>query len=173
MNRKMVQLSGLAFLLFVLEATTCWACRAAPQEQLMSANEQIILASDISVARVVSATPTIDGKTEYEFIVQRRIKGANKLFFAVTGSSAPQKDTSFNNHENPEFWQRGGGRLSIDTECVIHPNFIVGDSYIAFIGLPITKRSFEKIETPNGMINLQDKWLLYVETKLHGLTQKE
>ena len=80
LDKLRVPLGRLALVFFVLATKTCWACHTPPQEQMMSADEQIILASDVSIARVVRATPRIDGKTEYEFIVQQRILGRMRCF---------------------------------------------------------------------------------------------
>lgn len=138
----------------------------------MSPDEQILRAPNISIAKAVSETATADGRTEYKFIVQRRLIGPDEMDFTVSGVAAPLNDTSYDSHEDPRFWQRGGGRLFADTSCAIRPSFVVGNSYIAFLGSTLTKRSFEKIEATNGVVNLKDKWLRYIEEKLHALKQQ-
>ena len=51
------------------------------------------------------------------------------------------------------------------------PSFVVGESYLSFMGQAFTRRSFEKITSVNGAPNGEDKWLLYVEAKLKGVMQ--
>src|SRR5471030_610153 len=113
LSRKASKYCHLTFILVMLEVPACWACRAPPREQLVSVDEQIMLASDISVATVVRATPTVDGKIEYKFLVQKRIIGPYRNFFTVTGHNSMNRpeDGSFNRHQSEDFWQRGGGRL--------------------------------------------------------------
>jgi len=167
MNRFKCQ-AGLA-LFFSLSFQHCWACRAPPQEQVIGVDEQLEKAFDVSVATVVRETP-MDGQVEYEFLVQKRILGAARGSFTLKFPNAPQHqdERSFDNHQAERFWQRGGGRLFSDTACVIAPTFVVGHSYLAFVGQPITRRSFERIESSSGQLNFNDKWLQYVEAKLHG-----
>jgi hypothetical protein len=53
-----------------------------------------------------------------------------------------------------------------DADCVIHPGFAVGSSYLVFLGGASTRRSFEKIDMVNSTINQDDKWLVYVKEQL-------
>lgn len=139
----------------------------------MSPDEQISGASNISIAKMVDEIPMADGRTKYKFLVQRRLIGSDDQEFTVWGVAAPLNDTSYDSHDDPSFWQRGGGRSFADTSCAIRPSFLVGNSYIVFFGSTPTKRSFEKIEAANGVVNLQHKWLIYIEEKLHSLDQKK
>lgn len=142
---------------------TCWACRVAPESQFIGVDQQLALALDVSVAKVVHATAPADGQTEYEFEVQKRIVGPDRQRFTIVGASHQVEDPGkdFDRHSDEVFWRRGGGRLFSGTDCKIHPTFVVGESYLAFVGPPITKRSFERID-----ISGSDKWLSYVETAL-------
>ncbi|MCU6497608.1 hypothetical protein LPN04_07380 [Rugamonas sp. A1-17] len=160
--------AGLA-LFFTIPFQYCWACHAPPQEQLIGVDEQLAKALDVSVATVVRATP-MDGQMEYEFLVQKRIVGSARGSFTLKFHDTPQRqdEQSFDNHQAERFWQRGGGRLFNDTTCLIDPTFVVGHSYLAFVGQPITRRSFERIESTSGQLNFNDKWLQYVEAKLRG-----
>lgn len=139
----------------------------------MSVDEQIRLASDVSVAKVIQATVMADGQTAYEFLVYRRLAGSDQQRFTVVGHAARANDDrkDFDNHTDDGFWKLGGGRLFNDTDCVIHPAFVVGESYLAFVGQPLTRRSFERVATVDGHINSDDKWLSYVDTKLRGAKQ--
>lgn len=160
-------------MVFASGAQICWACYSPPQNQLMSVDRQIALASDVSVAKVIRATALGDGNTEYEFLVQERIAGPFRPRFTIVGHGVPSNDDrgDFGNHTDEAFWRGGGGRLFNDTDCVIHPTFVVGASYLAFVGQTITRRSFERIATSNGHFNASDKWLAYVETALRGARQ--
>ena len=64
-----VRLRNLALLLCALVVQDAWACRVAPAMQLMSVDEQVTLASDVSVARVTRATPLNGKEVEYQFFV--------------------------------------------------------------------------------------------------------
>lgn len=57
--------------------------------------------------------------------------------------------------------------LCTAAEAALQPK-VVSHSYLAFVGQPITRRSFERIESASGQLNFNDKWLQYVEAKLHG-----
>lgn len=158
---------GLMLLVFVLVAQDCWACRKAPEEQLIGADEQIMRATDVSVARVVSATPVAGGQVEYRFVVLERLAGANENMFTVPGrdGTGAGNDT-FDNHASPAFWERGGGRVMNGGDCMIHPRFLVGGTYLVFLGSPWTWRSFEQIAAVDGLVDEREKWLVYVRARL-------
>lgn len=157
-------------MVFAFGAPACWACHSPPREQTIGVDEQIWLASDVSVAKVVNASVTADGQTEYEFLVYRRIAGEDRQRFTVIGSGklANHNQSDFAKHTDDAFWRAGGGRLFNDTDCVIHPTFVLGASYLAFLGQPITRRSFERIGTSSDHIDSSDKWLSYIEAKMRG-----
>jgi hypothetical protein len=156
----------VALLLFAAGSRICWACRATPHAQLMSPDEQIAGASNIAIAKAVSESATADGRIEYKFIVQRRLLGADEREFTVNGGKAALHDTSYDSHADPGFWHRGGGRSSADTACLISPVFSVGKSYIVFLDSTPTRRSFERIDVRDGIVDENDKWLLYIRKKL-------
>jgi hypothetical protein len=139
---------------------------------LIGVDEQIRGATDISVAKVERASAA-HGVATYEFVVKRRLAGLNQESFTLVGSDNVRlhKDTSFDHHQAAIFWKRGGGRLINGGDCLIHPTFVVGESYLVFRGQPLTWRSAEKIETVDGSFDQQDKWLQYVEAKLQALKQ--
>lgn len=134
----------------------------------MSVELQVASATDVSVATVVDAIPLADGEVEYHFQVLERLAGFDRIGFTVVGRSGERygQDTTFDSHTDPAFWTRGGGRVMNDTDCVIYPGFIVGDSYLVFLGAPFTRRSFEKIDVINGKIDHGDRWLAYVKAAL-------
>jgi hypothetical protein len=162
-----------AIVVLAIASETCQACRAPPEEQLMSIDRQVALARDVSVATVTQATATADGHIEYEFLVLRRIAGSPRTSFTLSGSAGGARNvgSTFNHHQDDAFWQPGGGRLFNDTACVIQMKFVVGETYLAFVGQPLTRRSFERIDVSDANANLNDKWLLFVEARLSGPRQ--
>ena len=156
-------------LLLALAAPAAEACRAPPARQLIAPDEQVRLAMDVALGQVISATPLDGEQVEYRFLVLDQLGGAARKVFTVIGRSADRygKDTSFNGQTDFAFWARGGGRTWNGSDCVIHPDFVIGNSYLVFIGSPPTWRSFEKIDMVGGSVDQDDKWLVYVKDRLH------
>jgi hypothetical protein len=50
-----------------------------------------------------------------------------------------------------------------DSDCVIHPDFVVGKVYLVLRNLPVTWRSFEEVDTVDGRSADEDKWFDYVQ----------
>lgn len=168
MKRACVALAVGAFA--VLEAH---ACHAPPRAQNVTPEELVAMATDVSVAKVVRATPSAawSGRgrqpVEYEFEVVQRILGPDEARFVIAGAQGETRMTqAAGDHGDEGFWNRGGGRLYNDSDCVLRPNFTVGESYLIFRDKPATWRSFERIETVGGRPNPDDKWLSYVVEKL-------
>jgi hypothetical protein len=160
-------------LLTTLAIPLSHACRVPPQEQVVTPEQQIAIATDVSVAKVIRATPsaipTYGGRpsVEYEFEVQERILGSDEPRFTLIGARGETRPRpGSTDHSDKQFWERGGGRLHNDPDCVLRPNFTVGEYYLVFRGKPLTWRSFEHIETVRGKPNPEDQWLSYVKTKL-------
>lgn len=164
---------SVIWLLGALASPASHACHAPPREQLVTPAEQIALATDVSLARVVRATPSssfLSGTRppfEYEFEVQQRLLGYPVQRFVLVGAQgetrpAPPSD----DHSDATFWQRGGGRLYNDPDCVLRPNFTVGETYLIFRNARPTWRSFEHIATVQGHPDPHDKWLVYVKENL-------
>lgn len=166
---KKILLRSLLFLLLAFDAHASWACYASPPGQMISVEQQIGSATDVSIATVVAATPAADGDTEYRFQVLKQLAGTQHAGFTVIGRNGERygKDTTFDHHTDPAFWSRGGGRVMNDSDCVIHPSFVIGNSYLVFLGPTATRRSFEKIDVINGEIDAKDTWLAYVSAGLH------
>lgn len=147
----------------------CWACRVPPPEQLINPDVQVALATDVVLAKVVSAAPRYGNRDEvdYQFLVLQRLAGPDQQFFSISGRAPGlSRDTTFDNHRDEAFWQRGGGRVMNDSDCVIHPDFVVGKTYLVFRDLPMTWRSFEEIETVDGRSGDDDKWFVYVQAHI-------
>lgn len=174
---------GLALLFATLLVQDAWACRVPPASQLMGVDEQIALASDVSLAQVVAATPLEGNVVEYRFVVLQRLAGPERRTFTLRGRAAgtsgasaflaggpadagERENTSFERHTAPPFWQRGGGRTMNGADCAIQPAFALGDSYLVFQGSPWTWRSFERIEAVDGAVDEGDRWLAYVKAGL-------
>jgi hypothetical protein len=134
----------------------------------MSPEEELAGALNIAVATVVAETQAGTGKSSYTFAVQRRLLGPEVTTFTIEGRPAPINTTSYERHASPAFWQSGGGRSFGDTSCAIVPSFMVGDSYIVFLDSPVTRRSFEKIEAFDGIVDPDDRWLRYIEEHLRA-----
>jgi hypothetical protein len=149
------------------------ACRVPPVAQVVSPEQQIAMATDVAVARVVEAIPSPlrsgGGRqsVDYTFEVQQRIMGWPEQRFTISGAQGlTRPPPSSSDHSDAAFWERGGGRLYNDADCVLRPDFIVGENYLIFRGKPATWRSFEHIATVRGRPDQDDKWLSYVKEKL-------
>lgn len=177
-RRDAIKRSCVALLLGALASPLGHACSVPPREQVVTPEELLAFATDVSVARVVRATPSpvpaYGGRqsVEYEFEVQQRILGPDEQGFILIGAKGEtRRAASSSDHSDQAFWQRGGGRLHNDSDCVLRPNFVVGEHYLVFRGKPATWRSFEHIETVRGRPNPDDKWLSYVVEQLKGRQQ--
>jgi len=161
---------SLALLLLALDTAACQACRTPPPAQLISPDEQLQQATDIALAQVTDARrigATTHGIqiVEYRFRTLEQLAGTRSETFTLQGwvREGEDKDTTFNDHTDAAFWARGGGRTMNDMDCVIHPSFAVGASYLVFLGSPATWRSYEKIDMRGGAIKPGDKWFTYVK----------
>ncbi|MGV7210805.1 hypothetical protein ACLB1G_23475 [Oxalobacteraceae bacterium A2-2] len=160
----------LASLLLGLYAQASQACRMAPEAQLVDVDQQLRQAVDVSLARVVRVSPLVEGGVEYEFEVARRYAGWERSRFVIRDAGGMGRDgeSSYQRHQDPAFWRRGGGRTMNGPDCVIHPTFTFGNYYLVFLGQPAVWRSFERVETVDGQPDLDDQWLQYVSARLVG-----
>lgn len=106
---------------------------------------------------------------QYDFVVIKRLRGPARDRFSIVSpaATADENPRHSDDHSDGAFWSRGGGRLANYMDCRIHPRFTVGESYLAFYGQPITRRSFERIAVVGGR-PAEDKWLSHVEQRLGG-----
>jgi len=165
----------VTLLLGIFASPSSQACAIPPAEQVVTPEAQLTLATDVSVAKVVRATRTsptgVRGRptVEYEFEVQERLQGPPAQRFTIVGAAGGTRSPPLSlDHTDEEFWKWGGGRLYNDSDCVLRPNFEVGEMYLVFRGKPATWRSFEHIETVRGRPNPDDKWLTYVKEQLES-----
>lgn len=158
----------LVFVPLAFHAIVGQACYTPPAGQLINVDQQIRFAKDVAVGQVISATPMDGQEVEYRFLSLEQLAGQPGKVFTVMGRSAASsdKETTFGNHTDFTFWARGGGRVMDDTECIIHPVFVIGSSYVVFLGTPLTRRSLEKIDMVNDTVNPDDQWLVYVKQQL-------
>lgn len=166
--KTMRTIRSLAFALLALYAAASEACRVPPARQVVTPDEQVLMAGDVAVAQAIGATPLGDYLVEYRFQTLEQLRGTGQKIFIVIGGPEGfnNKDTSFNNHWDPAFWERGGGRTINGSDCVLRPGFVVGNTYLVFLGVQPTWRSFEKIEMVGGRPNSDDRWLAFVTQKL-------
>ena len=149
-----------------IATSTCWACRVPLPEQLITPDVQVALATDAVLARVVNIIPKYDkgGDVDYQFLVVQRLTGSDQELFSISGHAPGRsRETTFDKHQDEAFWRRGGGRVMNDVDCVIHPEFVLGKTYLVFRNLPMTRRSFEEIDTANGHSPDDDQWFAYIQ----------
>jgi hypothetical protein len=140
------------------------ACRAAPAGQLMDPDQQLAEAHDVVLATVTGWSPASFGETPIAFTVVKRLAGAVTGNFVITGTL--QDDERHIDHADPAFWNRGGGRTRNGPDCMIHPTFAMGATYLVFHDGPVTWRSYERIGVDVfGRPDPFDKWLAYVSEK--------
>lgn len=158
------------FVPLVLHASVGQACRVSPAGQSIGIDEQIRQATQVAVGQVISATPIDRYDVEYRFITLEQLAGQSGKVFTVMGRAGHRggQESTFNDHTDFTFWARGGGRVMSDTDCVIHPDFAIGSSYLVFLGTPLTRRSLEKIDMVNGTVSPDDRWLMYVRQQLYN-----
>lgn len=162
--------AGAVFVAAALWSGSGHACYTPPSHQLMGVNEQIAQATDVSLATVAGAALLENGKVRYDFVVRKRLIGPYRAHFsmAVRANPPPESRGLSEDHSDQAFWERGGGRLTNDSDCQIHPVFTVGDTYLVFYGPPLTRRSFEHIHMVGNQPFKDDKWMNYVERRLSG-----
>jgi hypothetical protein len=158
----------VASLALAFAATTSWACRAPPAQQIIGVDQQLAQASDVMLAQVIGITPLGDNDVEYRFLVLDSLHGTDRKSFELNGHAVASdlRDTTYDHHKDMAFWARGGGRTMNYMDCVIHPNFAVGGVYLVFLDAAHTRRSYEQIDAPNGIVDEDDRWLKYVKAKL-------
>ena len=155
MNRK------IALLLMLCDGPAS-ACFISPKHFSATPDQLVDRTSNIVLATVIRAE--VSGQeVVYTFTTLRTIKGKSKKEFQLRGESSlyPAQSDDFDRHEKKEFWSYNGmGRLTMDTDCKVHPSFSVGGTYLAFLDQPFHSKSFELIHATTG--NREDRWLKYV-----------
>jgi hypothetical protein len=157
-----------ALLLATLGCAPAWACDVPGHDMVMSRDEHLALARDVSVARVVRATPLGDGQLNFEFEVLRRLTGPERQAFSVKGvEDVPRQPRDKDDPQARKLFPNlRFGRLRNNPDCSIQPSFLVGKTYLVFLDQQLTHLSFEEIPMVDGKPDPQDEWLLYVEARL-------
>ena len=72
-------------------------------------------------------------------------------------------DTTFENHEDKEFWDTATGRMGVQGNCqMVHPLFLVGKTYLILLGGDADTKQFERIDSGS------DRWLSFVKDQLRN-----
>lgn len=166
----MKMMRTIVFAMLAVASAASQACRVPPPKQLVPAEEQVRLATKVAVAQAIGVTPLSDYEAEYRFLVLEQLAGpAQKVVTVMGRAPGPyDKDGSFDHHRDFAFWARGGGRTMNGSDCVVHPSFVVGNSYLLFLDTPATWRSFEQIDMVDGRADPEDQWLAYARQRLAG-----
>jgi hypothetical protein len=148
-------------LLLILIASPAKACFAPPEHLAATPDELIERTESISLATVVKAEVS-GNDVVYTLRTIKLVKGHSEKEFQITGEPLrfPMQSDSYNNHTDQEFWESEIGRITMETDCKVHPSFSVGGTYLAFLGQPYHTKSFEIINIVSG--ERQDRWLKYV-----------
>jgi len=154
--------------LCIIFSTRSVACYSPPEIQSTSVNNLIQRTKTIVLAHVAEAKyKKIDHQVEYTFKLVKIIKGQITEHIKLDGYPLIWEGglNTFNNHTESVFWDTGRGRLVHSTDCLIHPSFSVGATYLLFLDRPYHNKSFEQIIRTHGDKGTKDKWLQYVETQ--------
>jgi len=173
--KRSIKLHSLVFALLVLGAGASQACRVAPPAQRIAVEDQVRQPADVMVGQVIGATPLGGDTVEYSFLVLDQLRGLPRKVFTVLGRAVSpyDQDTSYDRHQDFAFWARNGGRVMNEADCAIHPSFVVGNSYLVFLGATPTWRSFEKIDMVDGHPDPDDQWLAYVKSALSATPARQ
>jgi hypothetical protein len=159
-----------ALLALALASGPAAACYSAPAEQVVPADALIARTPRIVLAKVVRAEtgPGDRYDVTYSFRVQRWLRGQGADTFEIVGHPAIWEGdtTTFDHHADPAFWEDNEGRASHDTDCEIHPSFVVGGTYLVFLDAPYHNKGFEQVIRTHGDADTKDEWLQYVEDKV-------
>ena len=150
-------------------ASNAWGCMVTPPEQTTDPDELISRTKNIVLAKVVRADAgSSPWRVLYTLKTERTYKGNPPRAFQILGKRllGPVSIETFDDHRDPAFWTKYGGRESHDTSCAIRPAFIVGATYLVFIDSPYHNKSFEEIYYTGDDHSEKDRWLDYVESTI-------
>jgi hypothetical protein len=144
------------------------ACVLPPPEQYVPSKELIKRTRHIVLAEVTKAEVVGDDEVLYTFKRIEVLSGAVADTFQFRGRPAIWGgDTdNFDHHFDPSFWKNNRGRTPNYEDCLIHPGFSVGGTYLLFIDKPYHVKSFELIIRIYGDNSTKDKWLQYVQANV-------
>lgn len=97
-------------------------------------------------------------ETTYVFDVIETIKGEHReeISISTQASFVDYNPSTFNDHQDEEFWTAFGGRIGIYGDCDIKPKFALRERYLIVIVDGFHVKAFEKINSED------DDWLLFV-----------
>lgn len=160
----------IAFLLVLLSlSSNAWGCMMTPPEQTTDPDELISRTKNIVLAKVVRADAgSSRWHVLYTLKTERTYKGNPPRAFQLLGGRllGPSSIERFDEHRDPAFWTKYGGREFHDTSCAIRPTFIVGATYLIFLDAPYHNKSFEEIYFTGDDRSEKDRWLHYVESRI-------
>ncbi len=167
-----------ALLFGTLISPAAYACYSPPREQVVTPDEQIAMATDVVVAKVVRETispvPAFGGRAnvDYEFEAQERILGNDEPRFVLSGAKGETRSGPSIGRPS----MKRSGSAAADA-CTTIPTASCGRTrgWRTLSGFPrqaCSWRSFEHIETVRGRPNPADQWLSYVKAKLEGRPQR-
>lgn len=145
----MKQLARSVLLSLLLAApTAAQACSAPPPEltkpyrDLVRDSEQIVLARaglpDYVAGELRPAFDTVDvlkGDVPEHFVLESRV-GFDPSPWGALPLPYAGKDSDFNGHRDIAFWDQGLTRQWNDTDCVMRPQFKLGETYLLFVDHP-------------------------------------
>lgn len=133
------------------------ACSSPPPHLIAPHPDIVRRTARIALGRFERAGATLD------FTTVEVIKGQVGARFSLplaqghpTGFK-DQKDADFHGHTDWEFWEQRATREGNGADCLMHPRFQVGATYLIFLDRPYHWRAFERIDRPD------DRWLAGVK----------
>ena len=161
-------------LAIIVSTATAFACSAPPEEQLSPATELVQRTPTIVLARVTKVERGERGIYHYTFKSEKTLKGKPADTFIIDGWSPEFSEPAetFDDHTKDDFWKDNGGRCHNSSDCQIHPAFTAGAAYLIFLEAPYHRKSFELIAHSEGLPEVRDKWLTWVEEQAKAPTAK-
>ena len=136
------------------------ACTFPPDQYSVSHKELVSNSERIVLAKLLDVRLENKRSWRYRFTTLETLKGPERSTFELEGSSwnplpflFPLTDEDFDNHQKPEFWLHGVGRVYNSPDCLLHPTFKLRKTYLLFLGFDHSQ-GFERINNPD------DRWLL-------------
>ena len=147
------------------------ACFSPPPELYQKPKSLVAKTATIVLAQVTTMIQdNVDEKgwVSYKFETIQVIKGETDKPIEIRGVNEPEHwDTTFMDHEDPEFWSRRGGRLGVDGDCSLAAaTFNVGDRYLLFLGGPDDTKCAERINSED------DRWFRFVIDRVSKRTKR-
>lgn len=137
------------------------ACLKPPDTIRRDHKALIREANAIVVGHVVKVPSDTTG--EYELMLDRALKGTSEKHIGIHGrvSKTSNPVTTFNNHQEADFWYDRLGRLEIAPDCtVLFPTFSANDKYVLLLGIRPDTKQFERVSLDN------DAWIEFIQQEV-------